>query len=629
MDVLLEVVAQRYVHERRRRRRSVPCRWSGRPARRRCRRRPGRGTGPGRSRRRWRPSVAGSDCRVDPRTGHHQEPQVRQPLPNQGDRVQHPAEQVPAGRRAADGHHSQPLVRPAPPAGPYRRSVRHRRRVETGDVAGEVEVLPNPAIRSTAGRARTRPEPRRPGFRRRSTGPAAAPNRARCSSISAFRSAVSSRSRSSASGIGSQPTKSVSQANANRFSSGFSCSRWSTSQASSATTRSKCSDSHHVGEHREVVDQRLVHPADRLEGVQIVLAAVALELGVLAEQSSGGGMDPLLPVGQHPGDRMLGQPVDLDIRPQPLQCLGDRHIAPGVAQADRGGQHQHPAGPARSRVPRSTSGAPDQRIDRPGRSRRSRPVAAQTDSRISRLISTGCRAGRQWLPPSTVISEPPVSSASRWPTAIGRIRSSVPWMTVTGHRTCRQACLQRRAQRAVQAEPAGGGVRQHRRVGGRRPLQQVLQLLGRVRLGAHLLEEEPAERVEVAVQPDMPVVHRPAGSRRTRAAAARRRSVRPGRGAGPGIRRTGRSRRSPATRSGCVGGGVHRPGDRAGQRHQHGAVGAGRVQHGEDVLRADQVGVGGGAGRHRGPAGAPAVVGDDPELPGQRTDLELSRTASR
>src|SRR5262249_24179140 len=45
-------------------------------------------------------------------------------------------------------------------------------------------------------------------------------------------------SRSSASGIGSMPTKSVIQAYANRLRSGFSCRKWSTSHASSSTTRS-------------------------------------------------------------------------------------------------------------------------------------------------------------------------------------------------------------------------------------------------------------------------------------------------------------------------------------------------------------------------------------------------------
>src|SRR6266542_2264952 len=62
--------------------------------------------------------------------------------------------------------------------------------------------------------------------------------RAMCLIISALWSAVRSASCWPPSGIGSQPTKSVIQVNAVRFSSGFSCSRRSTSQASSPTTRS-------------------------------------------------------------------------------------------------------------------------------------------------------------------------------------------------------------------------------------------------------------------------------------------------------------------------------------------------------------------------------------------------------
>ena len=182
--------------------------------------------------------------RVDARTGHHQEPQVRSAVPNQRDRVQYPAQQIAADAGPTDGHDAQPLVRArSPNASADPSGSRQLSRVETRDVAGEVEVLLHPAAdRRQAGAEVVRHHVSR-DCRRRSTGPGRARNLARCSSISALRSAVRNRSRSSASGIGNQPTKSVSQPNLNRLSSGFSCRKWSTSQASSPITRSKYSDS--------------------------------------------------------------------------------------------------------------------------------------------------------------------------------------------------------------------------------------------------------------------------------------------------------------------------------------------------------------------------------------------------
>ena len=74
---------------------------------------------------------------------------------------------------------------------------------------------------------------------------------------------------------------------------------------------------------------------------------------------------------------------------------------------------------------------------------------------------------------------------------------------------------------------------------------------------------------------------------------------------------------------GVIGGGVHRPGRRAGQRDQHGALGGRGVQHGENVCGALGVGVGGGAGRLVRPAAAPAVERHHPVVQRQVADLGL------
>ena len=181
---------------------------------------------------------AGQRRRVDARAGDHDEAQVRGQPPGQRHGVGDPAQQRQPDPGAADADQADPLVRPVAEPAPQRRPVGQLGRVEAGHVPGEVEVLLGPRRGSTAARARSRPGRRRRGRRRRPTGraaPATGPA-ARASRRCSRRSAPPPRSPPA--GIGSQPTKSVSQAYAVDFSSGFSCRKWSTSQASSPITRS-------------------------------------------------------------------------------------------------------------------------------------------------------------------------------------------------------------------------------------------------------------------------------------------------------------------------------------------------------------------------------------------------------
>ena len=53
---------------------------------------------------------------------------------------------------------------------------------------------------------------------------------------------------------------------------------------------------------------------------------------------------PLAGVVERPGDRVLGQPVDLQVRVQLAQLVGDRHVAARVAEPDRRGQVERPRG---------------------------------------------------------------------------------------------------------------------------------------------------------------------------------------------------------------------------------------------------------------------------------------------
>jgi hypothetical protein len=67
---------------------------------------------------------------------------------------------------------------------------------------------------------------------------------------------------------------------------------------------------------------------------------------------------------QQPGDRILGQPVDLQVGPQFAQFAGDRDVAPAMAEPDRRGEVEGLARPALPRPARRTgSGDADATVE--------------------------------------------------------------------------------------------------------------------------------------------------------------------------------------------------------------------------------------------------------------------------
>src|SRR5262249_40226329 len=90
-----------------------------------------------------------------------------------------------------------------------------------------------------------------------------------------------------------------------------------------------------VVEHHEVREQDLVHPADRLEAVQVVLGALALDVSGLVREERAGRMNALTALLEHRGDGMLREPVDLEVRTQRAELVGDRDVALRVPEADR------------------------------------------------------------------------------------------------------------------------------------------------------------------------------------------------------------------------------------------------------------------------------------------------------
>ena len=71
---------------------------------------------------------------------------------------------------------------------------------------------------------------------------------------------------------------------------------------------------HEVVEDHEVGEQDLVHPPDRLEAVQVVLGRLALDVARLVRQQGARGVDPLAARLEDARHRVLGQPVDLEVR---------------------------------------------------------------------------------------------------------------------------------------------------------------------------------------------------------------------------------------------------------------------------------------------------------------------------
>ena len=90
-----------------------------------------------------------------------------------------------------------------------------------------------------------------------------------------------------------------------------------------------------VVEDHEVREQDLVHAADRLEAVQVVLRALALDVARLVREVRAPGMDALPARLEHLRHRMLGEPVDLEVGMKLPQLVGDRGVALRVAEPDR------------------------------------------------------------------------------------------------------------------------------------------------------------------------------------------------------------------------------------------------------------------------------------------------------
>jgi hypothetical protein len=101
----------------------------------------------------------------------------------------------------------------------------------------------------------------------------------------------------------------------------------------------------HVVKQHEICDHDLVHPAQRLEAVQVMFRGFGLKMARFVGQLSARRMDTLTARLEHSGDRMLRKPVNLKVGVQLAQLVGDRDIAVGMAKPDRRGDVERALAP--------------------------------------------------------------------------------------------------------------------------------------------------------------------------------------------------------------------------------------------------------------------------------------------
>ena len=256
-----------------------------------------------------------------------------------------------------------------------------------------------------------------------------------------------------------------------------------------------------VVEDHEVVDQDLVHPAPRLEAVQVVLGRLGLDVLRLVRQVLAAGVDALALALEHARDRVLGEPVDLEPVDELAQLARDRDVALGVAEADRRRDVERALAPVRAVHGRV---APRRAVDE----------LAQREVHLHGLARVRQVAG-------ALDRLEPAAGDLRERLAVGVRRDPVLGAVDHEHRAAH-------ALGELGLVAARGGRRELPpmalrasvvAVGLVRPRDRVLDLLRRVRLGEHPLGPPLDEVGVAAVRPVVRVELAPAARRERRPAS--------------------------------------------------------------------------------------------------------------
>ena len=285
------------------------------------------------------------------------------------------------------------------------------------------------------------------------------------------------------------------------------------------------------------------------------------------------------------------------------QLVGDREVAPGVAEPDRRGEVERPL--AAGAAPRDPACGPVGR------------GLHRVDELLDQVVDADRVAGVRAVPDALEQDQRRRRSARRAAAPIvgradlvvGAVDDHAPG-TAPARTAARAASPRRRAGPAARrwCRPASAAAISEA------PADAVLDLLGRVRLVEHLAEEEAEEVVVAALEPVVLGCTSPSprwcrAARRTRAARAP--------GSAPANPQDGAMATSPLTRSGCSAATCT---DHATPQESATSTAwsvAGRVEDGERVGGVLSVGVRRRARPGGRSARAPAVEGDDAEVPGQ------------
>ena len=270
--------------------------------------------------------------RIDPRPGDDDHPQLRHVRLGLRERLDHPAEEMPAHARPADGDDADLLARPVPELGPQLLPVGDG--LEPGHVAGEVVVLLGPVADPREA------VPERVGDDVVGVAdehrPVADPGEAG-DVLDHLGVVVGGQERLVLTAVlHRQPADEVRQPDVGRrLQLGVLVQEVVDLPGLVADPEVVVLLAHEVEEEHEVGDEDLVHPPDRLEGMQVVLGRLALDVRRLVREQRARRVDPLPLRLEHCRHRVLGEPVDLEVGVQLPQLLGDCDVAPGVPEPDR------------------------------------------------------------------------------------------------------------------------------------------------------------------------------------------------------------------------------------------------------------------------------------------------------
>jgi hypothetical protein len=223
-----------------------------------------------------------------------------------------------------------------------------------------------------------------------------------------------------------------------------------------------------------------------LEGVQVVLARLGLDVLGLADQEARGRVDALAVLGEQPDHRVLGQPVDLHIGVPDPQLVGDGQVAAGVPEPDGRRDEQRaaaapaPAGP----------GGP------------ARPMGQRLDEVVDQQVGLDRLAHRRGVPGTADRDQGAAGPlGQRDPGLVGDDRVLV---AVQDQDRAADLPADRLGIRGGRLGEPRHGLQQGLRVGVQAPADPVLPGLGRVRLGEHMGHEE-LDPAAVVGQPVVPV----------------------------------------------------------------------------------------------------------------------------